>query len=201
MGRPPRDGLGAPASCLAKPPLIFCVLLLDKGGEPGMVNTAWASEHLGLRCLIALATPRCAWRPPPPRAPPRPGKQAAEKEMLWICLLCTLTRRIVWFQSSFALFLCCRKGRKTRGGCRWYGDCTGPATQPQPDPPKGAGGRRGPGQGGGRAWVTLLEALPLFSQGLCLLAWGAWLPNSRPGAPGSPGQALCLFPTLRGWAV
>lgn len=34
------QGMQAAPSRLAEPPLIFRVLLLDKGDEPGMVNTA-----------------------------------------------------------------------------------------------------------------------------------------------------------------
>lgn len=75
MGRPPRDGLGAPASGLAKPPLIFCVLLLDKGDEPGMVNTAWAAvpDRFGNAPLCLEA---------PPRAPPRLGTGRREGDAL-----------------------------------------------------------------------------------------------------------------------
>lgn len=60
---------------MAELPPIFRGLLLDKGDEPGTVNTARAREHLGLRRLIALATPpNCVWRRPlPPRALPRPA--------------------------------------------------------------------------------------------------------------------------------
>lgn len=43
----PRDGPGWDDSCLTERPLIFPVLLLDKGAEPGYCKHARASEHLG----------------------------------------------------------------------------------------------------------------------------------------------------------
>ena len=105
-------------SCLAELPPIFRGLLLDKGDEPGTVNTARAREHLGLRRLIALATPpNCVWRRPLPHGRSRGlREQAEEREMLWIHLLYKLTRKRFWFQSNFTPFLSVQKKKNEVAG-------------------------------------------------------------------------------------
>lgn len=180
-------------SCLAELPPIFRGLLLDKGDEPGTVNTARAREHLGLRRLIALATPpNCVWRRPLPHGRSRGlREQAEEREMLWIHLLYKLTRKRFWFQSNFTPFLSVQK-KKMRLQAVWglYGPS---APQGRPREEVGWAAARGPPRS------------PACPPRACL--W-ARLPAAKPGVlPPRAGQApakalLLLFPASfsRRWA-
>lgn len=116
-----------------------------------MVNTALASEHLGpRRPLISLAMPpNCGGSRRHCTRPRGLGKQAEEKEMLWIRLLYKLTRKYFGFSPilppSFSI-----KKKRVRLQAVW-GLQRPSCSQPLPCAPKEAGGRRGQAQGRGGA--------------------------------------------------